>query len=133
MMAVINFVISTASIWSLPTVKPKSDKKWTRRLAEDIDWIGAIIMSVALGLLLYVLATITTSYRTIGQPQSIALLVVSLVLLAAFPLWMDFQTKRQRPALIPNAIWRNSAFTSICVSVFFCWASLNGIEYFTTL
>lgn len=133
MMAVINFVISTASIWSLPTVKPKSSKKWTRRLAEDIDWVGAIIMSVALGLLLYVLATITTSYRTIREPQSIALLVVSLLLLAAFPVWMDFQTKRQRPTLIPNAIWRNSAFTSICVSVFFCWASLNGIEYFTTL
>jgi amino acid transporter len=132
-MGIINFILSTASIWSLPPVKPISDKKWTRRLAEDIDWIGAIIMSVALGLLLYVLATITTSYKKIGQAQSITLLVLSLVLLAAFPVWMRYQTKHNRPALIPNSLWRNASFTSICVSVFFCWASLNGIEYFTTL
>ncbi len=132
-MAIINFVLATASIWSLPSVRPISDKPWTRRLAEDIDWLGAIIMSVALGLLLYVLATITTSYKTIGQPQSIALLVISLSLLAIFPVWMNYQAKHRRPALIPNSIWRNASFTSICVSVFFCWASLNGIEYFTTL
>ena len=133
MMAIINFVLSTASIWSLPSVKPLSGKKWTRRLAEDVDWLGAVIMSVALGLLLYVLATITSSYRSIGQAQSIALLVVSLILLAAFPVWMNYQTKRGRPALIPNKLWNKASFTSICVSVFFCWASLNGIEYFTTL
>ena len=132
-MAIINFALSTTSIWSLPSVKPLSEKKWTRRLAEDIDWIGAMIMSVALGLLLYVLATITTSYMSIGHAQSIALLVLSLALLATFPAWMNYQTKNGRPALIPNSLWRKASFTSICVSVFFCWASLNGIEYFTTL
>lgn len=133
MMAIINFCLSTASIWSLPSVKPDSTKRWTRRLAEDIDWLGALIMSVALGLLLYVLATITTSYRSISSPHSIALLVVSLALLAAFPFWMKHQTEHNRPALIPNKLWKTASFTSICVSVFFCWASLNGIEYFTTL
>lgn len=133
MMAIINFCLSTASIWSLPSVKPQSEKKWTRRLAEDIDWVGAVILSVALGLLLFVLATITTSYQSISDAQNIALLVVSLVLLAAFPFWMNYQTRNKRPALIPNSLWNKASFTSICVSVFFCWASLNGIEYFTTL
>ena len=133
MMAIINFCLSVASIWSLPTVRQPSEKKWTRRLVDDIDWLGTAILSVALGLLLYVLAMITSSYRNIGQAQSIALLAMSLVLLCAFPLWMKHQTKHGRPALIPNKLWKKSAFTSICVSVFFCWASLNGIEYFTTL
>lgn len=133
MMAIINFVLATCAIWSLPLLKPISHKPWNRRLIEDIDWIGAMIISIALGLLLYVLATITTSYSAITQPQSIALLVTSLVLLVAFPAWMDYQTKHGRPALIPNRLWKNASFTSICVSVFFCWASLNGIEYFTTL
>lgn len=132
-MAIINFLIATVSIWSLPSLKPISEKTWTRRLVEDIDWVGAMILSVALGLLLYVLATITTSYRSISQPQSIALLTISLILLTTFPAWMRYQTKRTRPALIPNHLWKNASFTSICVSVFFCWASLNGIEYFTTL
>ncbi|EZF31781.1 hypothetical protein H109_02881 [Trichophyton interdigitale MR816] len=133
MMGIINFCLSTASIWSLPSVHQHSDKPWSRRLTEDIDWLGAIIMSVALGLLMYVLAMTTSSYKRVGNAQNIVLLVVSILLLATFPFWMRFQVKRARPALIPNELWKNSAFSSICASVFFCWASLNGIEYFTTL
>lgn len=133
MMGIINFCLSTASIWSLPSVHQHSDKSWNRRLTEDIDWLGAIIMSAALGLLMYVLAMTTSSYKRVGNAQNVVLLVVSILLLATFPFWMRFQVKRARPALIPNKLWKNSAFSSICASVFFCWASLNGIEYFTTL
>lgn len=117
MMAIINFCLSTAAIWSLPSVYQQSEKKWTRRLAEDIDWIGAVIMSAALGLLLYVLAMTTSSYTNIGDPTNIALLVVAVGLLVVFPVWMNFQAKKGRPALIPNRLWRNASFTSICVSL----------------
>ncbi|EXF85584.1 major facilitator superfamily transporter [Colletotrichum fioriniae PJ7] len=133
MMAIINFALSTAAVWSLPSIHQPSEKKWTRRLAEDIDWIGAVIMSVALGLLLYVLAMTTSSYTKIADPTNIALLTVAVALLVAFPFWMNFQTKRDCPALIPNGLWRNAAFTSICVSIFLCWASLNAIQYFIML
>ncbi|KXH30611.1 major facilitator superfamily transporter [Colletotrichum nymphaeae SA-01] len=133
MMAIINFALSTAAVWSLPSIHQPSEKKWTRRLAEDIDWIGAVIMSVALGLLLYVLAMTTSSYTKIANPTNIALLAVAVALLVAFPVWMNLQTRRGRPALIPNRLWRNAAFTSICVSIFLCWASLNAIQYFIML
>ncbi|ROV94780.1 hypothetical protein VMCG_08887 [Cytospora schulzeri] len=132
-MAIINVLLSMASIWSLPAVHHRTGKKWTRRLVEEIDWIGAIIMSAGLGLLLYVLAMISSSYTSIRHPINATLLGVSIVLLILFPFWMHRQTRRGRPAIIPNRLWRNSAFTSICVSVFFCWAALNGIEYYTTL
>ncbi|EEH21714.2 hypothetical protein PABG_03930 [Paracoccidioides brasiliensis Pb03] len=135
MMALINICLSLVSIWSLPSIHKNSDarKPWTRRLLEDIDWLGAVIISGALGVLLYVLAMTTSSYYRIGDPQNIALLVVSCALLAAFPCWMHYQVKRGKPALIPNRLWKRASFTSICVSVFFCWASMNGIEYFITL
>ncbi|KAJ3939617.1 uncharacterized protein N0V96_010400 [Colletotrichum fioriniae] len=133
MMAFINFALSTAAVWSLPSIHQPSEKKWTRRLAEDIDWTGAVIMSVALGLLLYVLAMTTSSYTKIADPTNIALLTVAVALLVVFPLWMNFQIKMDRPALIPNGLWRNAAFTSICVSIFLCWASLNAIQYFIML
>ncbi|KAK1701371.1 major facilitator superfamily transporter [Colletotrichum godetiae] len=133
MMAIINFALSTAAVWSLPSIHQPSEKKWTRRLAEDIDWIGAVIMSAALGLLLYVLAMTTSSYTKIADPTNIALLTVAVALLVAFPVWMNLQTNRGRPALIPNRLWRNAAFTSICVSIFLCWASLNAIQYFVML
>lgn len=133
MMAIINFCLSTASIWSLPSVYTATERKWTTRLLHEIDWIGATLMSAALGMLLYVLAMTSSSYKRLDDAENIALLSVSLVLLGAFPFWMDYQVKHGRPALIPNKLWHNSSFTSVCVAVFLCWASLNGIEYFTTL
>ena len=133
MMAIINFFVSISAIWILPDVRKSSEKLWSRRLIEDIDWIGACIMSAALGMLLYVLATTTSSYREFGDSKNIAILVVSLALLGVFPLWMSYQVRNGRPAIIPNKLWRNAAYTATCIAVFFCWASLNAIEYFTTL
>lgn len=133
MMAIINAFISVASIWSLPAVEMATDRTRRSRLAHDIDWVGVLIISAALGMLLYVLAMTSSSYKRLDDPQNLALLAVSVALLAGFPFWMNFQVKRGCPALIPNKVWRNWAFTSICVAVFLCWASLNGIEYFTTL
>ncbi|KAI1504841.1 major facilitator superfamily domain-containing protein [Biscogniauxia marginata] len=133
-MAIINFCISVSSIWSLPAVHHNnSEKSWTRQIIEDIDWVGATILSAALGMLLYFLAMVTSNYRNISETSSIVLFTVSIVLLAAFPVWMRIQVKNQRPALIPNRLWRKASFTAACLGVFFCWASLNGIEYFTTL
>ncbi|VTO88819.1 unnamed protein product [Fusarium graminearum] len=133
MMAIINFCLSTGAIWSLPSVYTASERKWTTRLRYEIDWVGAATMSVALGMLLYVLAMISSSYKRLDDPANITLLAIAIVLLAAFPFWMDYQVKHGRPALIPNSLWRNRSFTSVCIAVFLCWASLNGIEYFTTL
>jgi MFS family permease len=133
LMAIINVFLSVASIWSLPTVHHHTEKKWTTRLIHDIDWVGAFIMSVGLALLFYVLAAVSTSYISLGYAQNIALLVVALSLIVSFPVWMHWQTNRGRPALIPNKLWRNPAFTTICSSVFLCWASLNAIEYYITL
>lgn len=131
--AIINFAISMSAIWVLPSVYRPSNKAWSRRLIEDIDWIGACVLSTALGILLYVLATTTSSYRRLSEVQNIVLLVISIVLLAVFPIYMSYQVQRQKPAIIPNKLWRNSSFTATCIAVFFCWASLNAIEYFTTL
>ncbi|KAK8095897.1 aminotriazole resistance [Apiospora kogelbergensis] len=132
-MAMVNFVISVISVWSLPDVRHPSKKTWVRRLREDVDWIGVIILSVALALLMYVLAMITSDWRNIRKPVQIVLLVVSMLLLAAFPFWMHRQVQIGKPALIPNRLWRKASFTSACLCVFFCWSSLNGIEYFATL
>lgn len=92
-MAYINFIISMSTIWVLPNVRSPSEKLWSRRLIEDIDWVGACMMSAALGILLYVLATTTSSYREFSDPKNIALLVVSLVLLGVFPMWMSYPWK----------------------------------------
>lgn len=156
-MAMLNAIVSVMAVWALPQVKHPATKSVVRRILEDVDWVGVIGLSASLAIIMYILASksnycmflfahwsgltrtaftivVTSDYRNISHPSTIALLIISLlVLLAAFPLWMHYQILHSRPALIPNRLWRQPAFTAACLGVFFCWASLNGIEYFTTL
>ncbi|CAO1606243.1 hypothetical protein XANCAGTX0491_009744 [Xanthoria calcicola] len=131
--AILNLVISVCAIWALPSIKRTSSKPRFRQLKEDIDWIGAFILSIALGILLYVLAMTTSSYRRFTDVQNIVLFTVALILLIAFPIYMRYQVRRGKPAIIPNKLWRNIPFTATCIAVFFCWAAFNAFQYFATL
>ena len=84
-MAIISFCVSVTSIWSLPTVTHHSKKEWGRQLREDVDWVGAVILSLSLGMLLYVLGMVTSDHQNIRRSPNIAILAVSLALLLAFP------------------------------------------------
>ncbi|KAL5343244.1 major facilitator superfamily domain-containing protein [Aspergillus crustosus] len=129
--AILNAVFSGLAFWSLPREKPKA-VPWLEGL-KGIDWIGAPIISVSLALLSFVLARITESYHMIGEPYIIVLFVISLVLLPVFVFWVERQERNGRPALIPNSIWKNTLFSATCVIVFFAWAELNALQYFTSL
>ncbi|KAL8646511.1 MAG: hypothetical protein Q9226_006821 [Calogaya cf. arnoldii] len=131
--AIINLIISVCAIWALPSIKRTTTKPIMRQLTDDIDWIGAFILSVALGLLLYVLAMTTSSYRRFTDVQNIVLFTIALILLIVFPIYMRFQVRRGKPAIIPNKLWRNVPFTATCIAVFFCWAAFNAFQYFATL
>lgn len=60
-MAIVNLVVSLISIWSLPDVRHRSTRAWTRRLVEDVDWVGVTGLSISLGLIMYTLASALTS------------------------------------------------------------------------
>ncbi|KAL8721628.1 MAG: hypothetical protein Q9225_001717 [Loekoesia sp. 1 TL-2023] len=64
---------------------------------------------------------------------NVILLVISLALVPIFVLWMSYQEKNSRPALIPNSIWKNTAFTSICIVQLLSWAVLNVMEFYSSL
>lgn len=76
---------------------------------------------------------VTLSYKNMSQPKNIVLLVISVLLLPVFSLWVRRQVKRQKAALIPNALWRNLPFLFICVAIFFTWAAFNAFQYISTL
>ncbi|KAF6226159.1 hypothetical protein HO133_009025 [Letharia lupina] len=76
---------------------------------------------------------ITASYSRLGEAQNIALLTLSLLLVPAFAYWMHRQERLGKPAIIPNSLWKNTAFTTACVAVFFTWAVFNAFQYFSTL
>lgn len=53
--AIINTGLFAGALWGLPSEKSREAVSWGR-LLHEIDWIGALIISISLGLLSYVLA-----------------------------------------------------------------------------
>ena len=78
-------------------------------------------------------SVITGGSSKVKDPGNIAMLSIALILFPAFVYWMQRQENRGKPAIIPNSIWKNTAFTCSCISVFLTWGAFNPFGYFTTL
>jgi Na+/melibiose symporter-like transporter len=76
---------------------------------------------------------LSADLSTIRSAGTASLLAVSLVLLLAFPVWMNFQTRAGRPALIPNVLWKNVPFSSTCIMVALSYGAMNSGEIFASL
>lgn len=61
------------------------------------------------------------------------MLCISVALMPAFGMWTKRQEAKGKPALIPNSLWDNRAFTSVCVMLLLANAALNGMELFSSL
>lgn len=131
--SILNIVVLAIALWSLP-VSVDDDAPLGRatltRLQKELDWIGALVISTSLALLSYVLAVVADSDAGshMRSPLNIVFLVTGVALMPVYIFWMP-QTDRWRPALIPNELWRNKPFTSVCVTVFLVWGALNASEH----
>lgn len=67
------------------------------------------------------------------HPQNITLLCIAVLEIPAFVVWMHRQKSLGRPALIPNSLWKNAAFTAICIMVLLSWAVVQSMEWFLSL
>jgi MFS family permease len=103
------------------------------KLWNDIDWFGAMIACASLAMFSYVLAILSADSNNIRKPVAIALLVISVALMVAFPFWMRFQEKNGRPALVPNHLWKSLPFSSICALTVLTWGVQNSMELFSSL
>ncbi|KAL8767375.1 MAG: hypothetical protein Q9194_006005 [Teloschistes cf. exilis] len=56
-----------------------------------------------------------------------------MALIPVFVFWIGRQEKNNKPALIPNSLWKSPTFSSICITVLLSWAVLNGMEWFCSL
>lgn len=130
---IINALIFVGAYFSLPVTNSTHSHRRPKRLVHDIDWVGIGLASACIAMLSYVLAMITSSTSTIRHPPNIALLAIAGTLMPSFVFWVGRQEKLGRPAIIPNSIWRKTEFTSICITVFLCWAQFNAVSYFATL
>ncbi|ERF73309.1 hypothetical protein EPUS_03142 [Endocarpon pusillum Z07020] len=132
-LAGINAVVFCTALTCLPEKVGGARADVLHRFKTEIDWLGVVLISTSLGLLSYVLAAVTVHLSAISSPTNIALLILAVLLLPAFSIWVHHQEKAGRPALIPNSIWRNPVFTSLCITAFFAWATVTANQYFLAL
>lgn len=76
---------------------------------------------------------ITSDIVYIRKPVNATLLSFSLALVPAFVFWVGRQEELQKPALVPNSIWKNKAFTTICLMVLLSFAVMQSMELFVSL
>ncbi|RAL10797.1 MFS general substrate transporter [Aspergillus homomorphus CBS 101889] len=104
MTAILNGAVIALGLWALPRdIDTPLSRSSLARLARTIDWVGALLISASLSLLSFILAVAS------GPSATITLLALGAALLPAFALWVHRQTRLNRPALIPNHMWRNPA------------------------
>ncbi|KAK0099390.1 hypothetical protein ONS96_008418 [Cadophora gregata f. sp. sojae] len=136
--AILNVILCiTAVSWlpadETPETHEGQPRSKVQRMKGEIDWVGAGIATASISTLSYVLAIITGKSSSIKSAQNISLLTIALLLMPAFIFWMSRQECLGRPAIIPNSIWKQSAFTTTCIVVFLTWGAFNPFGYFTTL
>ncbi|KAJ5184125.1 major facilitator superfamily domain-containing protein [Penicillium capsulatum] len=124
--AIANTLAVLLSWWFLPR-RAESRVSW-HMLVFGIDWIGAVLASAALGLLSYALSIITGDVGAVRQPTTIVFFALSGALILAFILWQGLQERRAKPTLIRNSLWKNMAFSSVCINVFLIWGAFNAFE-----
>ncbi|TVY44430.1 Drug resistance protein [Lachnellula occidentalis] len=120
------------SLWALPR-EPVTEGSIVTKLRNEIDWVGGFIISTCLAVFSYVLATLSDSIDNIRHPVNIVLLVGSVALILAFILWQGRRERLSLPALVPNSLWRNTVFTSVCLTVLLSNAVANSMETFCSL
>ncbi|KAH7038358.1 major facilitator superfamily domain-containing protein [Microdochium trichocladiopsis] len=121
-------------LWALPHSPDKLS--FTERIAmcrTKMDWLGSLLASAFMAILCYLLAVLSVDTRRIQDGDTIALLCIGLLLLPCFVAWMHRQKTLGRPALIPNALWRNPSFSCICGITAFAFSAVNAMELFCNL
>ncbi|CZR49678.1 uncharacterized protein FPRO_14843 [Fusarium proliferatum ET1] len=121
-------------LWSLPkSIETISTQAKWQNIKTRVDWVGGLLSSSSMSLLTYFLAIVSADTDLILSPGSLLAVSLSLVTAVLFVFWMHFRAKNDQVALIPNEVWKNASFTSICVTVALSFAVLNSLDLMTSL
>ncbi|KAL7277631.1 hypothetical protein ACG7TL_008558 [Trametes sanguinea] len=113
-----------------------------KRYTKGIDWVGAVLSVGGVGLLTFVLSVrphpnieahnlvreSTTVSRGWKTPWVPALLVVSLLILAAFVLWEWYRERHDKSVIMPVSLWTKpgTKMAPTIAVVFLAWCVVRG-------
>ncbi|KHN98678.1 Major facilitator superfamily domain, general substrate transporter [Metarhizium album ARSEF 1941] len=130
----LTLVLSAVATWALPKSHYERTVRGTvHNFKQRVDWVGAVLASTFMALLSYLFATISVDLAKIRNPESIVFICLIGILLPLFIGWVHRQVRLGRPALIPNYLWKNTAFASICGTVALSFGVSTSMELFASL
>ncbi|KAL1959162.1 hypothetical protein VTO42DRAFT_2667 [Malbranchea cinnamomea] len=129
----ITLFFAAVGVWALPTSEARQYADVMHNFRTKVDWVGAGLASAFMALLCYLLAILSADPSRIKSAESIIILCLAAVALPAFVTWAHHRVKASKPALIPNSLWRNTSFSSICATVALSNGVLNSMELFASL
>ncbi|CEL58277.1 putative MFS-type transporter C1683,03c OS=Schizosaccharomyces pombe (strain 972 / ATCC 24843) GN=SPBC1683.03c PE=3 SV=1 [Rhizoctonia solani AG-1 IB] len=109
-----------------------TNKVMLKRL-KRIDWVGAGLSTVGLGLLTFSLAGAESAPKGWKTPYIPALLSVSILSLIGFVEWERRCEQAGRSVLVPLSIFRTPNFGPLLAVAFTAWWSFNALNYYATL
>lgn len=129
-LAILAALVTVAGIFVIPP-PPTTLKAQGATIAATVDWVGAVLVTVGLMLLLFAL----TEGNVVGwsTPWVPVLIVVALLLIAVFVFWQHRLEKRgtQTP-LMKVSVFSNRRFSAAMVIMCFFFASFNGYLIFAS-
>ena len=98
-----------------------------------MDIVGALLASAFMAFISYFLAVISKDVNGIREPDVVVFLCLGALSLPLFIYWVHRQVRLGKPALIPNSIWRDTSFSTICAAVAISYGVLVCLELFASL
>ncbi|KAH7143484.1 major facilitator superfamily domain-containing protein [Dactylonectria macrodidyma] len=129
--AILAGLITLAGIYCIPQTPCAATVDDTEGLFNRVDWIGGMLITVAIFTLLFSLAEGNiVGWKT---PWISVLIVVSLLIVAAFVAWQWYiERKGARPPLVKISLFSNGSFSVAMVAMCFSYASFNNFLVFAT-
>ncbi|KAE8385906.1 major facilitator superfamily domain-containing protein [Aspergillus alliaceus] len=129
----ITLFFTAVGLWAVPKGNAHQHECIIRNVRTRIDWVGAGLASAFMALLCYLLAILSADPSRIKSPESIVILCLAAISVPSFITWVHYQVKGEKPALIPNSLWKNTTFSCVCATLAVSNAVINSMELFASL
>ncbi|EAU84975.2 efflux protein [Coprinopsis cinerea okayama7 len=140
LMAGMTFLSMVCGVFCIRSDTPPVD------VDKRIDWLGALIISAGLVLIVFVLGQGEIAPNKWATPYIIALLIVGVILVAAFLYWQRYLEKVQNDPNAPYSVWTppplmkmsiwtrgNGRFSAMMAIAFLEWCCFLGWSFWIQL
>ncbi|KIP11896.1 hypothetical protein PHLGIDRAFT_124551 [Phlebiopsis gigantea 11061_1 CR5-6] len=111
------------------------EDEMSHRYNMGLDWVGALLSTTGLGLLVCDLAESTATPKGWATPFVPSLFGTAVVLIVSFVLWELRREARGQSVLLPMSMWTQpgAKMGPVILLVFFGWWGFNTMSYFAPL